>query len=135
MSLRRAKQKKLRQMIIENAIALFRAGGFEATRVREIAEQCEISEATFFNYFSTKDAVLGAWVYERLADDFSRAAGGSSGSVRSALRGLSREIAVAIDAERDFARGAWARVRLPSFPPPAAVVSLVEAAQRSDVLR
>jgi AcrR family transcriptional regulator len=135
MSLRQAKRQKLRQTILENAIALFRARGFEATRVREIAERCEISEATFFNYFSTKDAVLGAWVYERLADDFSRAAAGASGSLRSALRGLSREVAVAIDAEREFARGAWGRVRLPGFPAPAPVVSLVAAAQRSGELR
>ena len=135
MSLRQAKRQKLRQTIIENAIELFRAHGFEATRVREIAERSEISEATFFNYFSTKDAVLGAWAYERLGEDFSRAAARSSGSLRSALRALSREIAAAIDAERDFARATWARVRLPSFPAPAPLVSLVDAAQHSGELR
>ena len=135
MSLRRAKRQKLRRKIIENAIALFRAGGFDATRVREIAELCEISEATFFNYFPTKDAVLGAWVYDRLVDDLSRAAASSSGSLRPILRSLARSIALPIERDRDFARCAWARVRLSNFPPPETAVSLVAAAQRSGELR
>ena len=125
MSLRRAKRQKLRRLIIENAIALFRTGGFDATRVREIAERCEISEATFFNYFPTKDAVLGAWVNERLADDFSRAAASSRGSLRPTLRGLAGDIALPIEKDREFALCAWARVRLASFRPPDGAVALV----------
>ena len=40
------------------ALSLFRERGFEQTRVQDVVERVGISEATFFNYFPTKDAVL-----------------------------------------------------------------------------
>ena len=48
----------MRRRLYETAMALFRERGFEQTRVRDIIEQVEVSEATFFNYFPTKEAVL-----------------------------------------------------------------------------
>jgi TetR/AcrR family transcriptional regulator, cholesterol catabolism regulator len=58
MGLREQKKELMRRRLYETAMALFRERGFEPTRVRDIIEQVEVSEATFFNYFPTKEAVL-----------------------------------------------------------------------------
>ena len=58
MGLREQKKEQMRRRLYETAMALFRQRGFEQTRVRDIIEQVEVSEATFFNYFPTKEAVL-----------------------------------------------------------------------------
>src|SRR5207245_1028624 len=41
------------------ALSLFQDRGFEATRVEDIAQAAGVAKGTFFNYFPTKDAVLG----------------------------------------------------------------------------
>jgi AcrR family transcriptional regulator len=56
--LREQKKLQMRQRLYETATALFRERGFEATRVKDIVEQVQVSEATFFNYFPSKEAVL-----------------------------------------------------------------------------
>jgi AcrR family transcriptional regulator len=56
--LRERKKARLRQEIIESALRLFRARGYEDTRVEDIVQALEISQPTFFRYFPTKDAVL-----------------------------------------------------------------------------
>ena len=56
--LRERKKARQRQEIIEAAIALFRESGFENTRVSDIVDACEISEPTFFRYFSCKEVLL-----------------------------------------------------------------------------
>ena len=58
--LRDEKKLEMRRSILETAVSLFRVNGFDATRVRDIASRLRISEATFFNYFATKHAVLEA---------------------------------------------------------------------------
>jgi NADH dehydrogenase len=42
------------------AVGLFRERGFEQTRVQDVTDRLRISEATFFNYFPTKQSVLEA---------------------------------------------------------------------------
>jgi AcrR family transcriptional regulator len=133
--LREVKREKLRRAIIENAISFFRASGFEATRVREIAEACEISEATFFNYFPTKDAVLDAWVYERLDEAFAAAADGPVSSLRPKLRALAQRLSVQVENDFEFAACAWARARLPQLQAPAGAVALLRDAQHREELR
>lgn len=56
--LRERKKARLRQEIIDTALRLFRARGYENTRVEDIVQVLEISQPTFFRYFPTKDAVL-----------------------------------------------------------------------------
>jgi NADH dehydrogenase len=58
--LRQEKKERQRQAILDTAIALFREWGFEGTRVQDVTERLRISEATFFNYFPTKQSVLEA---------------------------------------------------------------------------
>lgn len=124
MSLRESKKLRLRQELIENAIALFREAGFEATRVQEIAARCRVSEATFFNYFGCKEAVLGEWAHALVAGALASAPspGGAPASAEGALRRHLRDrvriLAATVEADRDFAARAFRRAPLlePSTP-------------------
>jgi AcrR family transcriptional regulator len=58
LGLRERKKARLRQEIIDTALRLFRAKGYENTRVEDVVQVLEISQPTFFRYFPTKDAVL-----------------------------------------------------------------------------
>jgi AcrR family transcriptional regulator len=53
----RAKVER-RERLYEAALALFRSQGYEATTVAQITTQAGLAKGTFFNYFSTKDAML-----------------------------------------------------------------------------
>lgn len=61
-SLRERKKEQTKQLIADTARRLFVARGFEAVPVAEIARMAEVSEATVFNYFPTKEDLL----YSRL---------------------------------------------------------------------
>jgi TetR/AcrR family fatty acid metabolism transcriptional regulator len=50
--LRERHRRRRRHEIIESATALFRERGFDAVRVRDIAEHAAVSEGTIFNYFA-----------------------------------------------------------------------------------
>src|SRR5487761_1078495 len=50
----------MRQRLYESALDLFRQRGFDEARVIDVVEAADVSEATFYNYFPTKDAVLHA---------------------------------------------------------------------------
>ena len=60
MGLREEKKQATRAAIVDTALELFRAKGFHATRIQDITDRLRISEATFFNYFPTKESVLEA---------------------------------------------------------------------------
>lgn len=58
MGLREAKKAALRDQLHETATAMFRDRGFDGTRIKDVIDEVGVSEATFFNYFPTKEAVL-----------------------------------------------------------------------------
>src|SRR5205807_6244491 len=62
LGLRERKKQQTRQLIADSARRLFAERGFEAVPVAEIARAAEVSEATVFNYFPTKEDLL----YSRL---------------------------------------------------------------------
>ena len=61
--LRERKKAKTRAAIREHALRLFREHGYGGTPVEQIAEAAEVSPATFYRYFPTKEDVV-------LQDDF-----------------------------------------------------------------
>lgn len=57
---RRELNKQLTQeAIFDAAMALFKTQGYEATTIEEIALASGVSKGTVFNYFPSKDAILG----------------------------------------------------------------------------
>lgn len=57
LGLRERKKAKTRAAIQEHALRLFKAQGYAATTVEQIAEAAEISPSTFFRYFPSKEEV------------------------------------------------------------------------------
>src|SRR5918999_2889405 len=58
--LRERKKKATRDAIHDNAMRLFAEQGFARTTIDQIAEAADVSRATVFSYFPTKeDIVLG----------------------------------------------------------------------------
>src|SRR3954453_2997760 len=56
--LRERKKQRTGQLIGDTARRLFSERGFERVPVAEIAREAEVSEATVFNYFPTKEDLL-----------------------------------------------------------------------------
>ncbi|MDA1053942.1 MAG: TetR/AcrR family transcriptional regulator [Planctomycetota bacterium] len=54
------KKAATRERILDVATELFRSNGYDATTTRDIAVAAEIATGTLFNYFSTKEAIVGA---------------------------------------------------------------------------
>jgi AcrR family transcriptional regulator len=70
-ALSRRERKKLEthQALLEAALVLFREKGYNATTVEEITERADVAKGTFFNYFSSKETLLGelaVWRVEQL---------------------------------------------------------------------
>ena len=63
-SSRRTEQTQAR--ILEAALGLFEAQGYQATTVAQIADAAGVTPMTFFRHFATKDAVVVADPYDPL---------------------------------------------------------------------
>ena len=70
--LRERKKQRTRELIADTARRLFVERGFERVPVAEIAREAEVSEATVFNYFPTKEDLL-YWRLESFEDELLKA--------------------------------------------------------------
>ena len=61
------KKNATRRRIVEAALELFRTRGFDATTTRDIARAAGIATGTLFNYFDTKEAIIGQMAEEAIA--------------------------------------------------------------------
>ena len=58
LSRRERKKRETHEKIFSNAMQLFRLQGFNATSVEQITQHADVGKGTFYNYFSTKEAVI-----------------------------------------------------------------------------
>jgi AcrR family transcriptional regulator len=58
LGLRERKKQRTRQLIADTAWGLFREHGFDRVPVADVAKAAEVSEATVFNYFPTKEDLV-----------------------------------------------------------------------------
>lgn len=72
MSLRERKKLRTRRLISDTARRLFTEHGFDAVPVSEIAREADVSEATVYNYFPTKEDLVYEGM-ERFEADMLRA--------------------------------------------------------------
>jgi len=66
-SLREEKKEITRRALIDEAVRRFRANGYDATTLDEIAAAVKVSMRTVLRYFESKERLFHAWHYETLA--------------------------------------------------------------------
>jgi len=65
-SRRERKKQELREAIYNVAVKLFSRKGFDKVIIKDITDKVDISKATFFNYFSSKEAILPHFLSQSL---------------------------------------------------------------------
>src|ERR1041384_2709399 len=92
MGLRERKKEQTRNRIADVALRLFSERGFAEVTVNEIAEAAEVSKATLFSYFSSKESLVLQGIGD---DDLARivATRAPGQTPTQALRAYYREIA------------------------------------------
>jgi AcrR family transcriptional regulator len=59
-----SRQVERRERILEKAIELAAAGGYDAVQMRDVAAQADVALGTLYRYFASKDHLLAsAWVH------------------------------------------------------------------------
>lgn len=103
---RERRSRELRDRIYRAAQSLFLEYGFAATTVSQIAEAADVAQATFFNHFQSKAAILNAMtaeVFEHLeslmTEELSR-----TGTPQERIRAFARRVADEILAVRGLAK-------------------------------
>jgi AcrR family transcriptional regulator len=113
--LREEKKRRQRREIVEAALALFRRRGYDQTRVSDIVERTGISDATFFNYFPSKDLVLDELALaqvELFSETLRYQLGRDDSSVPDRIRETMTVAATAIGADREFQTVLYTRSNL-----------------------
>ena len=66
LSRRERRKREVRERIVEAAMKRFVRQGFEATTVDQIADDADVAQKTFFNYFPTKQDLFHQLAAERI---------------------------------------------------------------------
>ena len=106
--LRASKKQRTRATILANAIALFQKQGIRATRSAQIAAASQVSAATLFNYFATKNDLAEAWVRGEIRTTLEELAlGQADRGLRPGLRASCRRLAESSCQQRGPRLEAW----------------------------
>jgi AcrR family transcriptional regulator len=103
---RERKKREVRERISDAARQLFLERGFEATTVEQIARSADVAQATFFNYFPSKSAVLGEMtgeVFERIEELVNEQLARPA-SAQDRIRRFADAVATEIEQTRGLAR-------------------------------
>jgi AcrR family transcriptional regulator len=104
---RERKAKETRIRLFGTALQLFAERGFQNVTVEDITEAADVGKGTFFNYFESKEHVLGVMAELQLghvAEAVGAAARSKNRSVRSILHHLFLQLAGEVGRSSDFAR-------------------------------
>ncbi|WP_433444750.1 TetR family transcriptional regulator [Nonomuraea sp. CA-141351] len=94
--LRERKKARTRETILREAFRLFRERGYHATTTEQIAEAAEVSPATFFRYFPTKEHLV---TLDRFPPLMEALAAQPPGAPVTVLRGALRAAFASLTAE------------------------------------
>ncbi len=83
---RERKKRETRQRILDRAVALFAAQGYDATTMDEIAASADFARATVFNFFPRKSDLVLAWFEDRRAELASRIAAGTADATQTSTQ-------------------------------------------------
>ena len=147
LSRREHNKQKTQQRLLEAARRLFAERDISSTTIDDIAEYADVARATFFNYFSGKDAVLQALWLEQLStlEADVKAQLAVARSTQARFLNLLRQFedaatlrpqylrAITCELERDGGTLELARHRIERFH--LALAPLVEAGQRQGDVR
>ena len=101
MGLRERKKVELKRRIAEVTLELVREQGYERTTIEQIVRCVDISQPTFYKYYSSKDAILREHTLAGLADLLLQQRS-APGTIVTRLRRFFRGMASLMTTERDL---------------------------------
>lgn len=107
--LREAQKQLTRRLLLESGLELFKAKGYAATTVDDIATAAGTTRVTFYAYFPSRSALMKALIDEQLNEVLQRVRSPEHGSTAQDL------VATVADGSRE-AIGAWLRKAAESWP-------------------
>lgn len=113
--LRELKKKRTREAIRSAALELFERQGYAATTIDQIAAAAEVSPATFFRYFRTKEALVVSDEYDELLVP-ALGAGPAGERPLAMLRRTFKEVMGRVAEEQSLDRLRWRHELLNSDP-------------------
>jgi len=125
---RDAQRKRMRTRLLEAALALFEAQGYEATTIDQIANKADVARQTVLNHYPLKRDFIDAWGAnrrERLLNAFESGAGFSA---RDELARAFALLAAINEGERDLSRALRQQMFVPQ-PVPEMFALAVEKGQ------
>src|ERR1700728_4026793 len=90
---RERRRVETRERIYRAALRIFAQRGYLQTTVEDITEAADVGKGTFFNYFPTKEHVLGTFGAERIAAIESALEEAKRGAALPALRRMAVDLA------------------------------------------
>ena len=104
MQLRERKKQLTREAIQREALRLIAEQGYPATTCEQIAAAADISTATLFRYFPTKEDLVLQDVYDLMIAEAVRGRPAREGALTAVRRGLSEAMAAVYDTDLEQIR-------------------------------